>query len=263
MKFGSICRSIYSVVRMSTTNSSLTNGVENAKRVAAFTAANNFVQNGYVIGVGSGSTIEYAVERIAERVEAENLKVTCVPTSFQARELILKYKLSLSDLDRHSKLDVAIDGADEVDEQFTLIKGGGGCLTQEKIVAAAAKKFVVIADFRKKSTNLGENWKKGIPIEVVPMAILQIQNKIKEKYGGICTIRLAKSKAGPVITDNGMMIVDWQFDKSHNWSEVHQFIKLIPGVVETGIFFNMADIVIYGTENGQSDIKANTTVLTK
>uniref|UniRef100_H2YX29 ribose-5-phosphate isomerase n=1 Tax=Ciona savignyi TaxID=51511 RepID=H2YX29_CIOSA len=105
---------------------SFPNGIENAKRGAAFAAVNIFVEDGQTIGVGSGSTIEYAVQRLAERVSDEKIKVTCVPTSYQARDLVLKYKLPLSDLNRHLYLDVAIDGADEVDEGFTLIKGGGG-----------------------------------------------------------------------------------------------------------------------------------------
>ncbi|KPP64907.1 hypothetical protein Z043_116707, partial [Scleropages formosus] len=97
---------------------------EEAKKLAGYAAVNNHVKNNYVVGVGSGSTIVYAVDRLAERVQQENLKIVCVPTSFQARQLILKHGLPLSDLDRHPELDVAIDGADEVDSSLTLIKGG-------------------------------------------------------------------------------------------------------------------------------------------
>ncbi|XP_064784897.1 ribose-5-phosphate isomerase-like isoform X2 [Oncorhynchus masou masou] len=120
---------------------------EEAKKLAGYAAVDNHVQNNQVVGVGSGSTIVYAVDRLAERVRQEKLNIVCVPTSFQARQLILQHGLTLSDLDRHPELDVAIDGADEVDAALTLIKGGGGCLTQEKIVAGCAKHFIVIADF--------------------------------------------------------------------------------------------------------------------
>lgn len=221
-----------------------------AKRSAAIAAVDQFVGNGHCVGIGSGSTIEYAVEHLAEKVKSENLSVSCVPTSFQARELIIKYGLHLSDLDRHPLLDVAIDGADEVDKNLTLIKGGGGCLTQEKIIAAAAKTFVVIADFRKDSVDLGEQWKKGIPLEVIPMAYQPVTQKITNEYGGCLNLRMAKEKAGPVVTDNGNFILDWKFDKIHDWNEVHTFIKLIPGVVETGLFVNMANCVIFGMNDG-------------
>ncbi|EMP26808.1 Ribose-5-phosphate isomerase [Chelonia mydas] len=188
------------------------------------------LQNNQVLGIGSGSTIVPAVHRLAERVKRENLNIVCVPTSFQ--------------------LDVAIDGADEVDSDLSLIKGGGGCLTQEKIVAGYAKCFVVVADYRKNSKNLGEQWKKGIPIEVIPMAYVPVIRALTRKFGGAAELRMAVRKAGPVVTDNGNFILDWKFDKVHKWNEVNTAIKMIPGVVETGLFINMADVVYFGMEDG-------------
>ncbi|PSN32260.1 Ribose-5-phosphate isomerase [Blattella germanica] len=120
--------------------------VEYAKKIAAVKAVNEFVKDNFVVGVGSGSTIVYAVERLAQRVKDENLSIVCVPTSYQARQLILNHKLQLGDLEMYPKLDCAIDGADEVDAKMTLIKGGGGCLTQEKIVASCAKQLIIVAD---------------------------------------------------------------------------------------------------------------------
>ncbi|CAM4664038.1 ribose-5-phosphate isomerase [Lepidochelys kempii] len=223
---------------------------EEAKRVAAWAAVDNHVKNNQVLGIGSGSTIVPAVHRLAERVKRENLNIVCIPTSFQARQLILQNGLSLSDLDRHPELDVAIDGADEVDSDLSLIKGGGGCLTQEKIVAGYAKCFVVVADYRKNSKNLGEQWKKGIPIEVIPMAYVPVIRALTRKFGGAAELRMAVRKAGPVVTDNGNFILDWKFDKVHKWNEVNTAIKMIPGVVETGLFINMADVVYFGMEDG-------------
>uniref|UniRef100_A0A8C3S9C1 ribose-5-phosphate isomerase n=1 Tax=Chelydra serpentina TaxID=8475 RepID=A0A8C3S9C1_CHESE len=208
------------------------------------------LQNNQVLGIGSGSTIVPVVHRLAERVKQENLNIVCIPTSFQARQLILQNGLSLSDLDRHPELDVAIDGADEVDSALSLIKGGGGCLTQEKIVAGYAKCFVVVADYRKNSKNLGEQWKKGIPIEVIPMAYVPVTRALARKFGGVAELRMAVRKAGPVVTDNGNFILDWKFDKVHKWNEVNTAIKMIPGVVETGLFINMADVVYFGMEDG-------------
>uniref|UniRef100_A0A452IVE8 Ribose-5-phosphate isomerase n=1 Tax=Gopherus agassizii TaxID=38772 RepID=A0A452IVE8_9SAUR len=202
---------------------------EEAKRVAAWAAVDNHAKNNQVLGIGSGSTIVPVVHRLAERVKQENLNIVCIPTSFQARQLILQNGLSLSDLDRHPELDVAIDGADEVDSDLSLIKGGGGCLTQEKIVAGYAKCFVVVADYRKNSKNLGDQWKKGIPIEVIPMAYVPVIRAVTRKFGGVAELRMAVRKAGPVVTDNGNFILDWKFDKVHKWNEVNTAIKMIPG----------------------------------
>ncbi|XP_060780935.1 ribose-5-phosphate isomerase-like [Neoarius graeffei] len=191
----------------------------------------------------------------AERIRQEKLNIVCVPTSFQARQLILQHGLSLSDLDRHPDLDVAIDGADEVDDSLTLIKGGGGCLTQEKIVAGCAKHFVVIADFRKDSKALGQQWKKGVPVEVVPMAYVPVSRAITRRFGGEAVLRMAVSKAGPVVTDNSNFILDWKFERAQNWKEVNTAIKMIPGVVETGLFVGMAERVYFGMEDGSVKVR--------
>ncbi|XP_069488309.1 ribose-5-phosphate isomerase [Ambystoma mexicanum] len=223
---------------------------EEAKRLAGFAAVDNHVKNNQALGIGSGSTIVYAVNRLAERVKQEDLHIVCVPTSFQARQLILQNGLVLSDLDRNPELDVAIDGADEVDSDLNLIKGGGGCLTQEKIVAGCAKTFIVIADYRKDSKNFGDQWKKGVPIEVIPMAYVPVAKALASKFGGVADLRMAVSKAGPVVTDNGNFLLDWKFDKLHNWSTVNTAIKMIPGVVDTGLFIGMAEKVYFGMEDG-------------
>ncbi|KAJ6660490.1 hypothetical protein lerEdw1_017487 [Lerista edwardsae] len=229
--------------------------IEEAKRLAARAAIDNHVQTNQILGIGSGSTIVHAVHRLAERVKEENLNVVCIPTSFQARQLILQNGLNLSDLDRHPELDVAIDGADEVDLDLNLIKGGGGCLTQEKIVAGYAKCFIVIADYRKKAKNLGEQWKKGIPIEVIPMAYVPVTRVLAKRFGGVAELRMAVNKAGPVVTDNGNFLLDWKFDKVHKWNEVNMAIKMIPGVVETGLFVGMAERVYFGMENGSVSVQ--------
>ena len=173
--------------------------------------------------------------------------------SFQARQLILDNGLTLSDLSQTPVLDVVIDGADECDEQLTLIKGGGGCQLQEKIVAACAKKMVVIADYRKKSKQLGEQWKKGIPIEVVPMAYVPVMNKLKE-FGLEPVLRLAKSKAGPVVSDNGNFIVDAMFSGVHNWDGLETKMCRTPGIVETGLFIDYAKVAYFGMEDGSVSV---------
>ncbi|EZA55280.1 hypothetical protein DMN91_006606 [Ooceraea biroi] len=242
-----IARLLHSVSRTSSKMGSL----ENAKKIAAYNAVDRYVQNNTVVGIGSGSTVVYAVQRLAERVKEERLNVVCVPTSFQARQLILDNRLTLGDLEVYPKLDCAIDGADEVDAEMNLIKGGGGCLLQEKIVASCAKQFIIIADYTKNSEKLGEQYKKGIPIEVVPMAYVPIRRKIEDTYGGSAKIRMALSKAGPVVTDNGNFILDWQFPGNlTDWNKINTEISLIPGVVETGLFINMAEKAFFGMSDG-------------
>ncbi|NXR40969.1 RPIA isomerase, partial [Zosterops hypoxanthus] len=130
-----------------------------------------------------------------------------------------------------------------------------GCLTQEKIVAGFAKCFIVIADYRKKSDRLGEQWKKGVPIEVIPMAYVPVTKALTKKFGGVVELRMAVNKAGPVVTDNGNFILDWKFDKVHDWHEVNTAIKMIPGVVETGLFIDMAEVVYFGMEDGSVSVR--------
>lgn len=222
-----------------------------AKKTAAFKAVDEYVKNNTVVGVGSGSTVVYAVQRLAERVKTEGLKLVCIPTSFQARQLIIENGLVLGDLEQHPKIDCAIDGADEVDGDMVLIKGGGGCLLQEKIVASCADQLIVIADYTKNSKKLGEQYKKGIPIEVVPMAYVPIKNKVVAKYGGQLNLRMAVAKAGPVVTDNGNFILDWHFpENDFDWDAVNREIMMIPGVVETGLFVKMASKAYFGLADG-------------
>lgn len=201
------------------------------------------------MGIGSGSTVVYAVERLAQRVRDEKLDVICIPTSFQARQLIVENGLVLSDLDRHPMIDVAIDGADEVDAGLNCIKGGGGCQTQEKIVASNATKFVIIADYRKDSKILGEQWKKGVPIEVIPMACVPVMKKI-EKLGGKPKLRMAIAKAGPVVSDNGGLIIDADFGLINDPIALDSQLRSLVGVVETGLFVKMACKAFFGNADG-------------
>ena len=227
--------------------------VEAAKKKAGYAAVDELVEDGMVVGIGSGSTIVYVVERLAERAKS-GLKVICIPTSFQATQLITENNLTLSDLSRNPSIDVAIDGADEIDTNLNLIKGmmctyivnpnllkgGGACQTQEKVVAFNASRFAVVADYRKESKVLGEKWKKGIPIEVVPFSYVPLMKKWTA-MGGKPTLRMGgSSKAGPCVTDNGNFVVDVDFGEIHNPKELNDALTSMPGVVETGLFVSMA-----------------------
>lgn len=230
--------------------------IEEAKKKASETAVEDWLQDEQIIGIGSGTTIEYAVEAIAHRVSTGKFRIKCVPTSFQARDLCVKYNLELTSLDIHHKLSVAFDGADEVDELLTLIKGGGGCLLQEKIVASSAANFIVLVDERKCSKKLGTQWTKGLPIEVVPMAIKPVQIRIKEVFGGNPLLRPAGTKMGPQLTDNGNFLLDWHFDPQANydWHKVEDTLLHMPGVVETGLFIGMTRKVYVGNLDGSTRI---------
>ncbi len=171
----------------------------------------------------------------------------------------MKNKIRITDLSRNPVLDVVIDGADQFDDKtLNLLKGGGGCLTQEKIVASATNKFIIIADDRKQASYLGDKsrpWKNGVPIEVLPLAYVPVIKRIQE-LGAVSTkLRLAQpeDKAGPVVTDNGNFLLDVQF----NWSPSLDLAALdtalhaIPGVIETGFFLNMAMEVYMGSADGK------------
>ena len=163
----------------------------------------------YKVGIGSGSTVVYVVSALVECAKALNKSFLCVPTSFQSKQLITQNRphLQLSDLEECPVLDLDIDGADEVDEALNCIKGGGACMLQEKVVAASSRCFVVVADVRKDSVELGQQWKRGIPIEVLPFAEPTVRHQLKLLVPeGTATLRMAKSKAGPVVTDNGMSV---------------------------------------------------------
>ncbi|MFW9999256.1 MAG: ribose 5-phosphate isomerase A [Candidatus Hodarchaeota archaeon] len=223
--------------------------IELGKKKAAIKAVEENVKKNMIIGIGSGSTIVYAVKRLGELNKEKKLNLKCIPSSFQAYQLIIQNELELVSLEQYPEIDVDIDGADEIDKDLNLIKGGGGCLVQEKIIASNSKELIIIADFRKNSEKLGTNWKKGVPIEVIPMGYFPIMTKLK-KLGGTPVLRMAQSKSGPLITDNGNFIIDVDFGKINNPSELNNRFLSIPGVVDTGLFIGMTSKVYIGKRDG-------------
>jgi len=228
--------------------------VEVAKKKAAYAAVDDFVRDKQLLGVGSGSTVVYAVERLAQRVKEEKLSIVCVATSFQATNLIIQNGLQLGDLNRFPELDLTIDGADEVDEHLNLIKGGGACQTQEKLVAANSRQLVVIADYRKDSKLLGEKWRAGVPIEVLQLGYVSVMKKLA-KLGGKPVLRMGMNKAGPVVTDNGHLVIDCDFGEIKDPAHLNQQLKMIAGVVETGLFVNMATRAYFGQADGSTSYR--------
>ena len=226
------------------------NLIELGKKNAAFRAVEENVKKNMILGIGSGSTVVYAVKKIAEINQNNNLNLKCIPTSFQSHQLIVENGLTLVSLDQYPEIDLDIDGADEIDKDLNLIKGGGGCLVQEKIIASSSVKMVIIADYTKKSEFLGEKWKKGVPIEIIPLAYVPLAKRF-EKLGGTPGLRRALAKAGPVVTDNGNFIIDVDFGGITNPQELNLRLLQIPGVVDTGLFVNMATKAYIGREDGE------------
>ena len=179
-------------------------------------------------------------------VKETGIKIPCVPTSHQSAMLLTEYKIPTSPLNEYPELDIAIDGTDEFDPDFNLIKGGGGALTQEKIIASATKYLIIIADDSKRVSVLGEN--VPLPIEIIPMAHKLVEKRIKE-YTTEVQLRMANKKLGPVVTDNGNFIIDARFHKIKDPEKLECELNAIPGVVENGLFVNMTDLVIIGHED--------------
>jgi len=226
--------------------------VENAKKKAALKAIEH-VKNTFIIGLGSGSTAAYAIEELGRRVKREQLRVLAVPTSYQAFMLAVQNGIQITTLDEHPVLDLTIDGADQIDQKLDLIKGMGGALTREKIVASASKKLIIIADESKKVRVLGEK-NHPVPLEVVQFAAASVMRKIGE-IGGKPSLREGKGKVGPVISDNGNIIIDAHFGLIHKPAELETKMKSIPGVVETGLFVEMANMVYLGTRSNVERIE--------
>jgi ribose 5-phosphate isomerase A len=218
--------------------------VEAEKKNAAYEAVQH-VKDGFIVGLGSGSTAAYAIEALSERIKRERLSILGVPTSYQAFLLAAKHGISVTTLEEHPVLDVTIDGADQIDPKLNLIKGMGAALVREKIVASASKQNIIIADESKKVKALGENG-QPVPVEVLPFAISVVKRRI-EVVGGNPVLREGKGKVGPVITDNGNVIIDAVFGVISNAKELELKLKMISGVVETGLFVGLANTAYIGT----------------
>ncbi len=216
-----------------------------AKRNAA-NAAIDHVRDGMVVGLGSGTTAAYAIMALGERKKHENLQILGVPSSYQAFELAVQNGIPITTLEEHPIVDVNIDGADQIDSNLNLIKGMGAALAREKIVAAASKQNVIIAGEKKHVQTLGEN-NHPVPTEVLPFGISLVQHRIKQ-IGGKPLLRETKGKLGPVISDNGNAIMDVTFGLIKDPAKLERDLKMIPGVVETGLFIGLADVVYLATE---------------
>ncbi len=226
--------------------------IEAAKRRAAEKAVEH-VEDGSVVGLGSGSTAAHAIRFLGVRLKSDELKeVLGVPTSLQAAGEAVNAGVPLTTLDEHPDLDLAIDGADQIDGALSAIKGGGGALLREKIVASASKLYIIVADEKKLTKRLGDGCR--LPVEVLPFALRPVLHRIGE-LGADVAVRSGGGKLGPVVTDNGNLIVDADFGVIHNPRKLEVELKTIPGVIETGLFLGYVDIAYLGTREGVRQLK--------
>ena len=222
--------------------------LQNQMKQAVALAAVDQIRDGMVLGLGSGSTAALMIQELGARLKDGRLKdILGVTTSFQGEVLAAELGIPLQSLNAVDRIDLAIDGADEVDPSFQLIKGGGACHVQEKLVACRADRFVVVVD----SSKLVDRLNLGflLPVEVMAGAWRQVQQQL-QAMGGAAELRMATRKAGPVVTDQGNLVLDVRFEGGiANPAELERSINNLPGVLENGVFVNLADQVLVGEIN--------------
>ena len=217
-------------------------------------AAASRVKSGSIVGLGTGSTTAFAIQFLGDRLKSGELTdIKGIPTSFQASMLAKQYGIPLVTLDDVDHIDVAIDGADEVDPQKNLIKGGGAAHTREKVIDSLATLFIVVVDESKLVDKLGSTF--AVPIEVLPMAVSPVTRAV-EKLGGKPELRMGIRKDGPVITDQGNMVLDVTFNAIADAAELEKTLNNIPGVVENGLFVGVTDLILVGEfKDGKPQIR--------
>jgi len=229
--------------------------IDKAKFVAAKRAV-DYVQDGMRLGLGTGSTAAWMVRCLAERIREEGLQVIGVPTSTRTADLARDLGIEVTSLDEAKWLDLTIDGADEVDPELNLIKGGGGALLQEKIVATASDRMVVITDAGKEVTALGAF---PLPIEVIPFGWQTTKALVEETLinmdvlGRDTTLRMNDDR--PYVTDEGNYILDLHLRRIGNARQLSLVLNQVPGVVENGLFIDICDVVIVGHGDGRVQVR--------
>jgi len=225
--------------------------IEDAKRKAVLKALQP-IRNGWVIGLGSGTTMALAITELSRFTKGRRLDLSVVPTSHQVENLAVLHGLRIRTMNEAPTIDYAIDGADQVEvPSLNLIKGGGAAMLREKIVDSAAHKVAIIIVETKLTKHLGQ--KQAVPLEVSPFAHRFVQTQVT-KLGGRARLREGTGKAGPIITDNGNLILDADFGRLKNPSQLDRRLKKLAGLVETGLFLKMADVVYVGRSDGRVDV---------
>ncbi len=225
--------------------------IEKLKKQAAEKAVEK-VESGMVLGLGTGSTTNFAIKKIAELLKSDDLKdIVGIPTSKATETLAKRLGIPLTSFDKHQKIDLTIDGADEVDERLNLIKGGGGALLREKVVAQASEKVIIVVDETKISERLGEKW-------YVPVEVLQFAWSLELDYlKSLCAeaeLR-KKNEDKPYLTDEGNFIIDANFGVIQSPRDLTRKLESRAGIVEHGIFIGLATEVVVATSDGTKILK--------
>ncbi len=221
-------------------------------RLNAAAQAIRELKDGTTIGLGSGNTVLKALELAGERIKKENLEITFIPTSYQMEIAANRLGLKTAILDEDTEPDFALDGADQIQwRTLDLVKGGGAALLREKIVDSTAKRLIIVVDEKKLAKTLGGA--QPIPVEIVPFGYGSTLEKIR-RISEKAVLREASGKVGPVVTDNGNLIVDVYFRSLRRPDIVHEKLKRIPGLIETGLFLGMCDVAYVGRKDGHVDI---------
>ncbi len=215
-------------------------------KISTFNDALDQIKDGMIVGIGSGSTIELLVPKISEKLEQEQINITGVCTSNKTALIAKELGISVVDVNDVEAINIAIDGADEIDNNLNLIKGGGGALFREKVIDAMADRFIVLADDSKCVDYLGQTFK--LPVEVDKFNWLLVSKKI-EAYDNLNVIRRVVDDV-PFITDNGNYILDVELNENIKPAEMHEYLIHLVGVLETGYFLDVVDQAIIGTEAG-------------
>jgi ribose 5-phosphate isomerase A len=225
---------------------SMGGGLDEAKRSAALEAV-SLVESGMRVGLGTGSTTAFAIEELGRRIREDGLQILGTPTSASAELMARQHGIPGRSLEELRRLDIALDGADGVDPHLNLIKGRGAAHTREKIVATEARRFVVLVDESKVVGKLGS--RMPVPIEIVPMALGPVLRRVAE-LGGSPVLRQGQRKDGPVVTDQGFWIIDATFAPIEDPRALDQKLSRLPGVLEHGLFIDLATDVYVGADDG-------------
>ncbi len=206
------------------------------------------VKDDMIIGIGSGSTAAEGIRILGDKIRNGEIRgIRAVPTSYQAIQEAVKAQIPLTTLDEYPVLDFGFDGADQIDQELNAIKGGGGALLREKIVASCCKEYILIADQTKVTDVLGRD--QPVYLEVYPMAVAPVSRKLRN-MGAKPNVRQAVGKLGPVVTDNGNNLIDADFGPIHNPGYLNARLHSVQGVMETGLFIGYCKIAYIGTQHG-------------
>jgi len=215
-------------------------------RDAAIAEALKELRDGMVIGLGSGTTVARLMEKLKNYIKQNELKLSFIPSSLQAKQLIIEDGFEMTSLDECPRPDLVLDSFDQVDESGNAIKGGGAALLREKVLAQAAEKVVYIGDFMKLKPKLD----MPIPVEVLEYAFPHVKN-VLNSWGMEIRLRIGKGKMGPIISDNGNLIADVEVKELEDLEKLDEKLRSVTGILETGIFPRLADLIIIGYPQGE------------